>query len=99
MSPISTKDGMNMYYKDWGTGQPIVFNHGWPLSADAFEDQMFFMASKGYRCIGLDRRGHGRSDQTWHGNALDTYASHLNERVQKLDLKGTVRFCHCTADR
>ena len=71
------KDGMKMYYKDWGTGQPIVFNHGWPLTADAFEDQMFHMASNGYRCVAVDRRGHGRSDQTWHGNDMDTYADDL----------------------
>ena len=96
MSYITTKDGMNMYYKDWGTGQPIVFNHGWPLSADAFEDQMFFLASNGYRCIGVDRRGHGRSDQTWHGNDMDTYAADLNELVEKLDLKDMVLVGHST---
>src|SRR5262245_40382738 len=62
------------HYKDWGTGQPVVFSHGWPLTADAFEDQMFFLASHGYRCIAHDRRGHGRSSQPWHGNDLDTYA-------------------------
>ncbi|MBO0722081.1 MAG: alpha/beta hydrolase [Blastocatellia bacterium] len=96
MSTITTKDGMSMYYKDWGSGQPIVFNHGWPLTADAFEDQMFFLASKGYRCIGLDRRGHGRSDQTWNGNDLDTYADDLAELVAKLDLKDAVMVGHST---
>ena len=96
MSSITTKDGMNMYYKDWGTGQPIVFNHGWPLSADAFEDQMFFMASNGYRCVAVDRRGHGRSDQTWHGNDMDTYAADLNELIEKLDLKDTILVGHST---
>jgi non-heme chloroperoxidase len=96
MSTITTKDGMNMYYKDWGTGQPIVFCHGWPLTADAFEDQMFFMASNGYRCIGVDRRGHGRSDQTWHGNDMDTYADDLATLIGHLDLKDAVLVGHST---
>ncbi|HEX3100334.1 MAG TPA: alpha/beta hydrolase [Pyrinomonadaceae bacterium] len=96
MSTMTTKDGMNMYYKDWGTGQPIVFNHGWPLSADAFEDQMFFMASNGYRCVALDRRGHGRSDQTWDGNDMDTYAADLAELIEKLDLRDAILVGHST---
>jgi non-heme chloroperoxidase len=96
MTTITTKDGTQIYYNDWGTGQPIVFSHGWPLSADAFEDQMFFLASHGYRCIAHDRRGHGRSSQPWNGNDLDTYADDLAELVQKLDLKDAIHVGHST---
>ncbi len=96
MSFITTKDGTQIYYNDWGTGQPVVFSHGWPLSADAFEDQMFFLASRGYRCIGHDRRGHGRSSQPWHGNDLDTYADDLAELVQQLDLRDAIHVGHST---
>lgn len=96
MSFITTKDGTQIYYKDWGTGRPIVFSHGWPLSADEWDAQMFFFASRGYRCIAHDRRGHGRSSQTWHGNEMDTYADDLMELVEQLDLHDAVHVGHST---
>src|ERR1035438_9352824 len=83
---ITTKDGTRIYYKDWGKGQPIVFSHGWPLTADAWEDQMVFLAGHGYRSIAHDRRGHGRSSQTWTGNDMDTYADDLATLIETLDL-------------
>lgn len=90
MSMITMKDGARIHYKDWGIGKPVVFSHGWPLSADSWEAQMMFLASKGYRCIAHDRRGHGRSSQPWSGNDMDTYADDLSELIAKLDLKGAV---------
>src|SRR3954469_22084621 len=96
MSAITTKDGTEIYYKDWGAGPVVTFSHGWPLSADAFEDQMFFLASQGYRCIAHDRRGHGRSSQPWHGNDLDTYADDLAELVGQLDLRDAIHVGHST---
>lgn len=96
MPTITTKDGTQIYYKDWGQGQPIVFSHGWPLSADAWEDQMIFLAARGYRCIAHDRRGHGRSSQPWDGNNMDTYADDLAELVGGLDLRDAIHVGHST---
>jgi non-heme chloroperoxidase len=96
MGTITTKDGTRIHYKDWGAGPPVVFSHGWPLTADAFEDQMFFLASRGYRCIAHDRRGHGRSDQPWNGNDMDTYADDLAALTTALDLRNAVHVGHST---
>ena len=96
MPTITTKDGTQIYYKDWGKGQPLVFSHGWPLSADAWEDQMIFLAARGYRCIAHDRRGHGRSSQPWDGNDMDTYADDLAELVAALDLHDAIHIGHST---
>lgn len=95
-SYLKLKDGTSLYYKDWGTGQPVVFSHGWPLSGDAFEDQMFFLASHGYRVIAHDRRGHGRSSQPWDGHNMDQYADDLAELTAALDLQDAVHVGHST---
>jgi len=96
MPTITTKDGTQIYFKDRGQGQPLVFSHGWPLSADAWEDQMIFLAARGYRCIAHDRRGHGRSGQTWDGNNLDTYADDVADLVAALDLRDAIHIGHST---
>ncbi len=96
MSIITTKDGTQIYYKDWGQGPPVVFSHGWPLSADAWDEQLFFLASNGYRAIAHDRRGHGRSSQPWNGNEMDTYADDLATFVETLDLKSAIHVGHST---
>jgi non-heme chloroperoxidase len=96
MPTLTTKDGTELYYKDWGAGQPVVFSHGWPLSSDAFEDQMFFLVNHGFRCIAHDRRGHGRSSQPWGGNDLDTYADDLAQLTAALNLKHAIHIGHST---
>ncbi len=96
MSMITTKDGTEIYYKDWGSGAPVVFSHGWPFDADAWEKQMVFLASRGYRCIPHDRRGHGRSSQPWNGNDMNTYADDLSELIETLDLNGITLVGHST---
>jgi non-heme chloroperoxidase len=96
MTSITTKDGATIWYKDWGSGQPVVFSHGWPLSSDAWEDQMRFLASHGFRCVAHDRRGHGRSSQPWSGNDMDTYADDLATLVQSLDLHDAIHVGHST---
>lgn len=88
MATLRVKDGTEIYYKDWGTGTPVVFSHGWPLTSDSWESQMLFLATRGFRCIAHDRRGHGRSGQPWHGNEMDTYADDLAALIEHLDLRG-----------
>ena len=96
MTTIKTKDGASIFYKDWGEGQPVVFSHGWPLNGDAWDEQLFFLASRGYRAIAHDRRGHGRSSQTWRGNDMNTYADDLAQLIEQLDLKKAVLVGHST---
>jgi len=96
MPMLATKDGTKIFYKDWGSGRPVVFSHGWPLTADAWDAQMLFLGQRGYRVIAHDRRGHGRSDQTWHGNHMDTYGDDLAELMASLDLKDAVMVGHST---
>src|SRR4051812_6215944 len=93
---ITTSDGTVIYYKDWGSGQPVVFSHGWPLSADAWDEQLFHVASNGLRAIAHDRRGHGRSGQPWNGNNLDTYADDLAGLIEALDLRDVILVGHST---
>jgi non-heme chloroperoxidase len=93
---FTAKDGTQIYYKDWGSGQPVFFSHGWPLTVDAWEDAMFSLASRGYRVVGHDRRGHGRSDQPWNGNDMDTYADDVATLIEMLDLRNVVLVGHST---
>lgn len=96
MTTIKTKDDTTIFYKDWGDGQPIVFSHGWPLNADAWDEQLYFFASRGFRAIAHDRRGHGRSSQTWHGNDMNTYADDLSQLFEQLDLRNAILVGHST---
>jgi len=96
MSTITTRDNIHIFYKDWGEGQPVVFSHGWPLNADAWDEQLFFLASNGYRVIAHDRRGHGRSGQSWQGNEMNTYADDLAQLIEQLDLRNAVLVGHST---
>src|ERR1700712_2042174 len=96
MPYVTTKDGVEIYYKDWGEGQPIVFSHGWPLSADDWDNQMLFFLDQGFRVIAHDRRGHGRSSQTSEGNEMDTYAADVPALVEALDLLGAIHIGHST---
>jgi non-heme chloroperoxidase len=96
MHTITTRDGTEIFYKDWGMGRPVVFSHGWPLNADAWDDQLFFMASNGFRAIAHDRRGHGRSSQPWNGNDMDHYADDLADVIEALDLHDVVLVGHST---
>ena len=96
MGTITTRDGTEIFYKDWGSGRPVVFSHGWPLTADAWDDQLFLVASNGYRAVAHDRRGGGRSGQPWNGNDLDTYADDLAELIEALDLHDAVLVGHST---
>jgi non-heme chloroperoxidase len=94
MGTITTKDGTEIFYKDWGTGQPVVFSHGWPLNADAWDDQSVLVASNGFRAVAHDRRGHGRSSQPWTGNDMDTYADDLAALIETLDLHDMILVGH-----
>jgi non-heme chloroperoxidase len=96
MGRIITKDGTEIFYKDWGSGQPVVFSHGWPLNADAWDDQAFLVASNGFRAVAHDRRGHGRSSQPWAGNEMDTYADDLAELIETLNLRDVILVGHST---
>src|SRR5512146_3084775 len=96
MSTLITQDGTQIYYKDWGSGQPVVFSHGWPLNSDSWEAQMLFLADHGFLVIAHDRRGHGRSSQPWSGNEMDTYADDLAELIEALDLRDVILVGHST---